>query len=227
MLPINNDNTMELIDNMDLYNPDNAIPVLVSIVLFTLQTVIALIDTNTYIKDIGIGDTVISKGKFYYSYISGYMTYFLKLTMSMLSLYILLSLIRIAIVTILNILRPFGANFKATEEFKQTIFFKLKVALKNNALWILGMYFIEKFFMMFLLWIPLLIALITLGYAFFVYPQEPMKAYEDNGDNEIALQNGNTIHSHMMFNVSVFVAITVAYMLGMFAKKFAEQNPVP
>jgi hypothetical protein len=218
---------MEIIDQMDLYNPYNTLPILVSIVLFCLQTVLALIDANTYIKDSGIADTVISKGKFLYSYIAGYFTYILRLTVQAFSLYILLTIIRIAIVTIFNILRPLTGGGQGADEFRGSLFYKLKVALKNNALWILGFYLLDMFFIAFFVFGPLLILFITIGFAALIYnPQDIKRIDEEEGETEKAMKMLNTVHHQMMFFITLLVVMLIMYIIGVFARKFAAMNPL-
>lgn len=218
---------MEIIDQMDLYNPDNTIPILISIVLFSLQTILALIDANSYIKDAGIADTVISKGKFLFSYIAGYFTYILRLTVQAFSLYILLTVIRIAIVTIFNILRPLTGGGKGADEFRGSLFYKLKVALKNNALWILGFYMLDMFLMAFFVFGPLLIIFIIIGFAVLIYnPSAIKRVDEEEGETEKAMKMLNTIHHHMMFFISLVVVMLIMYIIGVFARTFAAMNPI-
>jgi hypothetical protein len=217
---------MEIVPIQDMYNGDNATAVVISIVLFILNTIVALIDTNTYIKDSGIGDRVISKGKFLYSYIGGYFTYFLKITVMIFTLYILLTIIRIAVITIFNIMKPLSGDGAAgmSSSLSKTLFDKYKEALKDNALWLMGIYFIDMFLVVFVVFAPLLIFFIILGFSILIYENGSMKDMEDNGENEKALQILNTVHHHMMFIISICVAILILYMIGLFSHNFAGYN---
>ena len=217
---------MEIIPIQDMYNGDNAVIVIISICLFILNTILALIDTNTYIKDIGIGDRVISKGKFLYSYIGGYFTYFLKLTIMIFTLYILLTFIRIAVVTVFNIMKPLSGDGASdmTKGLAKNLFEKYKEAIKNNALWLMGMYFIDMFLMSFLVFCPILIFLLILGFSILIYENKSMKDMEDNGENEKALQILNTVHHHMMFFMSICIAIIILYIIGVFSHNFTLFN---
>lgn len=219
---------MEMISVQDMYNPDHAIPILVSILLFILQTIVALIDTSTYIKDIGIGDRVISRGKFLYSYIGGYFTYFLKVTVMLFSLFILLTVIRSAVVTIFNIIRPLVGEGAASMEasLRGSMYDKLKEALKENALWLMGIYFIDMFIFAFTIFGPLFFFFIILGFSILIYDVGGLKELEENGENEKALQVLNTVHHHMMFFMSICIAILIIYMTGLFSHNFAEFNPL-
>jgi preprotein translocase subunit SecG len=217
---------MEIIPIQDMYNGDNATIVVISILLFILNTIVALIDTNTYIKDMGIGDRVISKGKFLYSYIGGYFTYFLKITVMIFTLYILLTIIRIAVITVFNIMKPLSGDGASSmsDGLAQTLFDKYKESLKDNALWLMGIYFIDMFIMAFVVFAPLLIFFIILGFSILIYENKSMKDLEDEGKNEKALQILNTVHHHMMFFISICVAILILYMIGLFSHNFANFN---
>jgi hypothetical protein len=216
---------MEIVDNMDLYNPHNVIPLVISILLFVLYVVITLIDTNIFIKEYGIGDEVIGTGKFLYSYVAGYFVFFLKLATSMMTLYILLSLIRIAIVAIFNIFRPIALGGAGADDFKGTIFGKVKTALKNNALWILGIYMFERFLMSFIIYAPILILLIIIGYGWRIYNYKSLKELEELEQNEEVLRALKTTHNHMMFLLSIFVSILIIYIVGVYVQTFNLKNP--
>lgn len=229
MLLISNETRlMELINKMELYSPNNAIPVLVSIALFALQTVLALMDTNTYIKDMGIIDTVISKGKFLYSYVAGFYTYFIKLTVQLFSLFVLVSVIRVVVVTVFNILRPLpgGAMGKAAEEFQSSMFAKIKEALKSNILWLLGIYLIDRFLASFAIFGPVLLFFAIMGFSLIMYYPKGIQPLMDEGEDESAVQILNTYHHHMMFFISLVVTALILYILSLYALIFAYLNPV-
>ena len=219
---------MEMISIHDMYNPDNAAPVIVSILLFILQSIVALIDTNTIVKDIGIGDSVITRGKFLYSYISGYFTYFLKVTVLLFTLYVLLTIIRAAIVTIFNIIKPLssGSAAQMDADLRGSMFQKLKEALKENAMWLMGIYFIDMFIYAFVVFGPLIFFFIIVGYCIIIYDPRSLRKMEEDGENEKALQILNTIHHHIMFFLTICIAILIIYMIMLFGHNFAEFNPL-
>jgi len=211
---------------MELYNADNAIPILVSIVLFTLQTVLALIDTNTYIKDMGIIDTVISKGKFLYSYVAGFYTYFIKLAIQMVSLFILISIIRVLVVTIFNLLRPLSSSAIGANQFESTMFGKLKEALKNNILWLLGIYLIDRFMASFMVYGPVLLLFAIMGFSLIIYYPKGIQPLMEDGEDESAIQMLNTYHHHMMFFMSLVTTTLILYILSCYVLMFTNLNIV-
>jgi hypothetical protein len=219
---------MEIIDIDDIYDPVNVQKILVSVALFTLQSVLALIDTNTYIKDFGVADatdSIITKGRFYYSYFAGFMTFFLKLSVSLISLFILITVIRAGIVGIWNIMRPIKGTQE--DEFRGSIYSLFKIAAKSNMLYILGIYHLEGFWRTFLIYSPIIILFITLGYALFVYER---KALEETRDSEGDLPKVhsilNTLHHHHMFFIVIVVFILIFYTFGSYANKYYEIHPV-
>lgn len=215
---------MEIVDNMDLYKPQNAIPIIVSVLLFILYGVITMMDTNIFIKEYGIGDEVIGIGKFLYSYVAGYFTFFLKLVTSMLTLYVLLSIIRVSVIVIFNVLRPVALGGAGEEDFKGSIFGKAKTALKNNALWILGIYLVDKFIISFVFTAPVLLFLMLIGFALRLYNYNFLMDLKDNDENEEALRILGTTHHHMMFLLSVIFAIVVIYIFGIYVFTFNIKN---
>lgn len=219
---------MEIIDKANIYDPDNAGIIFTSVALFVLQSVLALMDTNTFIKEFGVADatdTLITKARFYYSYFAGYMTYFLKLTVSLFSLLILLTVIRAGILAIWSILRPIQGN--KTDEFRGSMYSMLKIAAKNNALWVLGVYHMDRFFTNALVFTPLLILLITLGFCIFIYERKSLEKNKDE-DNDIQRVHNilNTMHHHHMFFLVFVVFAVIIYVVSNYVTTFARINPL-
>lgn len=218
---------MEIIDKANIYDPDNVGIIFVSVALFVLQTVLALMDTNTFIKDFGVGDatdSIISKARFYYSYFAGYMTYFLKLTVSLFSLLILLTVIRAGVLAIWNILRPVQAG--KGDEFRGSMYSMLKIAAKSNALWVLGVYHMERFFKTFLVFSPLLILLITLGFSIFLYERKSLEEMKDEENIQRVHNVLNTLHHHNMFFLVFAVFAVIIYIVSNYVQTFARINPL-
>ena len=219
---------MEIIDKPNLYDIGNAWPMIISVALFILQTIISLIDTNMYIKDAGIsnlGDSIVSKAKFYMSYISGYITYILKTSVSLFGLWVLLSVIRASIVVIFNLVIPVGEGASLAQEFRGTMFYKLKVALKSNAMFIFGMFFIDKFFVKFLVFGTVIMLLSLVGVAFFMYERKQLITMLEDGELEKTQRILNTMHHHMMFYIMCLVIIIITSIVRTYSRTFEALHP--
>lgn len=219
---------MEIVDKPNLYSPDNFRFVFVAVFLYILQTIITLLDTNTYIKEVGIsniGDSIISKAKFYLSYFSGYITYFLKTVVGLIGLWILLTVIRCAFVVIFNIAKPLGEGAKLMEEFRGTMFQKLKTAMKDNATLILGMMFIDRFFVKFLVFGTSLLLVLMVGMAFFLYERKALMVMLEDNDIERVQSTLNTIHHHCMFFLMILIIVLIVSVVRTFVSVYSYENP--
>lgn len=194
--------------------------VLVSFILYLLYSIVTLIDTNMYIKDVGIGEVIVTKAKFIYSYIAGYLVYILRLIVSLLLLYILITVIRIAIVVILTMLTPV-AN---PSTFNQQIFNIIKAACRENAITALGPLFIDNYFKItFFLVLPFLI-FYSLIYALVIYKPNGIKeAIEDQQNQDKGMYMLNTFHSFMMFTIVCIVMVTLTSMLIQYKGDYTER----
>lgn len=194
---------------MDVYQGYNMIPVAVSIFIFLMYTITTLIDTNSAIKEFAITGEPVNSFKFLYSYLAGFFTYFLKITASLFSLYLLLTLVRIAIVVIFNVFRPIGSP-DAASEFKIDMFTKVKQAMKNNGVWIFGLYMLERFLVFFLAYAPLLFVLLLAMYATKIYVPKRMRAMQED---EKVTQSMLTLHNQTMFFLVLCVLMVLFYFV--------------
>lgn len=215
---------MGFIDNMDIYKPEHAFQVFISIALFVLYAIITLMDTHFYIKDMGIGDQIISTGKFIYSYMAGYFAFFLKVTVALASLWILLSIIRVAIIVIFNIFKPVSLGGSGVSEFNKSMSSKIATGLKDNAVWILGFCMVEKFVMTFAAFGPVLFLFITLTYGIRIYNEKSLKRQDEEGDKEVVLKAINTTHHHMMMLLSLVVTSIIVYLASVYLENFHAKN---
>ena len=217
-----------MIDIPHIYEPDNALPLMVACVFFFLYTILALIDTNTIIKDMGIADEIVSRGKFFYSYISGYLTYFFKITVTLLKLWLLVSLIRAAILILFNLLRPFGvgASANAAEaQFKSSMYQLIQGSLNNNVLWILGIYKMDLSFRTFLVFAPVLLFSVLIGYSILIYDTKKLKEMEEEGEGDEVLQVLNTYHNHTYFLLVLLVILCIVNVMALYIKTFSVYHP--
>lgn len=196
-------------DDIDVYNTNNIIPVAVSIFIFLMYTITTLIDTNTAVKEFYVGSEPVGAFKFIYAYLAGFFTYFLKITSSLFTLYMLLTLVRIAIVVVFNVFRPLGSP-DAAAEFRADIFTKVKHAMKNNGLWIFGLYMLERFLVFFLAYSPLLFVLVLILYAAKIYRSKSLRAMEDQEKVTKAIL---TMHNQTMFFLVSCILIVLFYFV--------------
>lgn len=219
---------MEIVDQPNLYDVNNVYPILTSILIFILQTVLTLLDTNSYVKEVGIsnmGDSIISKAKFYLSYFSGYITYVLKTIVGLVGLWVLLTVIRCSFVIIFNLAQPLAEGAKLAEEFRGSMFYKLRVAMQSNAMYVLGMMFIDRFFAKFLIFGPLLILLAMVGISFFMYERKAMLTMLEEGELDKAQGILNTMHHHCMFFLMIVIIVIIVSVVRTYTNVFGVLNP--
>lgn len=196
-----------------VFQADNIIPVAVSIFLFLMYTLITLIDTNTAIREFAVGGEPVSSFKFLYSYLAGLYTYFLKLTTSLFTLYLLLTMIRVAIVVIFNIFKPVDAGSSANamaQAYQGDMFSKVKEAMRNNGLWIFGLYMVERFLVFFLAYSPILFLLILLVYSAKIYNAKKIAAMDDPEKRTRVVA---TFHNQTFFFLVMCVVVVIAYFI--------------
>lgn len=205
-----------------VFHPDNIIPVVVSIFLFLMYTLITLIDTNTAIREFAVGGEAVSSFKFLYSYLAGLYTYFLKLTTSLFTLYLLLTMIRVAIVVIFNIFRPVDSASSANAEalaYQGDMFSKVKEAMRNNGLWIFGLYMVERFLVFFLAYSPILFLLILVVYSAKIYNQKKIIAMDDP---EKRTRVVSTLHSQTFFFLVMCILLVISYFVYLLSSSLIE-----
>lgn len=208
---------MSFIKDEDLYSLENTTPVLIGIIFFAFQSVITLMDVNTYIKDFGISEGTISRGRFLYTYVSGFLTYIIKITLALLTIYVLLSIIRCALVITFFILTG--------EETSNSVGKMLRDALQNNLFYVYSIYLFDGFMYMFLAAAPVLMLTILAGFAILIYNASSIQELEDNNKSERALNILNTLHHHMMFFIAVTVVCLIIAMIGTYISELFARHP--
>ena len=204
------------IPEIDIYDKVNYTPMIVSIALFFLYMLVTIVDINTAIKEFAISDGAVSSFKFLYSYIAGFVMFFIKITISLFTLYLLLTIIRISIVIIFNVFRPVAESSLGRAEFQQDLFTKVKHAISNNALWVFGIYFMEKFIGIFMALTPILFTLIILTYSIRVYISKRVATMQDQ---EKVVRVMGTLHNQTMFFMVFCIFSTFIYFVQRFFSK--------
>lgn len=194
-------------------NSTNVVPVAVSIFIFLMYSLITLIDTNTAIREFAVGGEPVSSFKFLYSYLAGLYTYFLKITTSLFTLYLLVTIIRVGIVVIFNIFRPTGSGVSANsiaQDYQNDMFSKVKHAMRDNGVWIFGLYLMDRFLVFFLAYSPILFVLILLMYSIRIYNSKKIIAMTDTDKRTRVV---NTMHNQTMFFFVFTIVTIIAYFI--------------
>lgn len=201
-----------------IYTAKNFPKVVVSMTLFSLYTIITLMETNLFIKDIGIGDSVISSGKLFYSLIAGYLSWFFKMGLSLLTLWVVLSAILTAVIGIINIFR----STKEAAQYEASYAKGVRGAMTLMAYSILSMYMIEGCIPMFAGFVPVVFLMLVFGFCILVYQYAPLKKLEDQGQEAKALRCLNTVHHHYMMFISLMISCVVVYMINTYLQRYVQ-----
>ena len=192
---------------------------IISMSFFILHGIISLIETNMFIKDIGMGDQVISSTKFFYSMFAGYFSWFLRVMLSLLLLWALLGVIRSGIVGIIKPIQSEDANF--TDEFSNTI----RGAMSDMVFYTLGMFLIESCVTTFAAYGPYIFLVIIFSFCMIMYQQQPLKYMEEKGKSERVVNCLNTTHHHTMMLFTLVVLSITLYVINKYLQKYSMLNP--
>jgi hypothetical protein len=204
---------MALLD-MNIYTEENAPAVMISIVLFLLHTILGLLDANTYVQEIIEEDEAISGIKMFYSYIYGYIMFFIKAGVSMFTLWVLISVIMVGFVLAFSLLKPAGGNFG------DALFEKFINSLKNNAVYVLGIFMIKRALSILVILGPVTFLLILICFTAFLYKKNKIpKTYPDK---EYITK---TYHNHLMMLMSFIIVFSIFAIAALYARDFVAFNP--
>lgn len=202
----------ELHEIIDVYNPGNIVPVVFSFVIFILYMIIAFMETHITVKETGIGAEVISRLKFILTYTFGHFIFFLKIVSYLITLYLLLTIIRILIIIIFNVLTPIkdsGGSYSAVAgAFNLDLGETVKKAMINNGLWVMGFYAVNNFTKMMVVVAPIFILFNAIVSGIFFYNPDKITENKDK-DKRLIL---DTVH-YEMFLTQVITVITIALYL--------------
>lgn len=175
-------------------------------------------DINSYIKDFGIADGTISKGRFLYTYVAGFFTYLIKISMSLLSIYMLLSVIRCVLVV------AFFIIFVGVDS-PMTVGKILFDALKDNTFYVFSVYRMESFVQLLLITAPIMVLLTLAGFAIMIYNSDALQELEDSDQLPRTLNILNTMHHHMMFFLSSVIALAITGLVIAYVVILYQKNP--
>ena len=199
---------------MDIYNHPGAF--IISGTLFSLYTILSLIDVNGIIKSYNILDIDnTSRSTIIFAYIGGYYMFILKLIIYLLTLFILVTIIRIGVVVILSMfkqqLKTGGGASEIKAQYGGAISDIIQAAVLDNLKIFLGFFSVPKlsyFIFIFFVLIPLMY-LFSLYTITSMYDQKRLQ----NESQEHITSILNTHHHNLLFIMSCFIVIGILYML--------------
>lgn len=186
----------------ELYKPDSLSPIITSITLFTLYTLAGLMEINVFMKDIGLGEASVEPAKLTYSVFGGWYTWFLKVCLALITIWALITIIRVSVSGIIEI---FGKNNTASGALRGMV----RDSTHSMTLWILGVFFLENILVFFLVLAPFTLMILMVPYSYTVYSAKKMRDVEETGSSGQVKSVLNTMHHHIMmiFCIIVFVVI--------------------
>jgi hypothetical protein len=202
----------EVFQLLDVYNKDNAVAVIFSMGLFFLYVLVALMETYIVQQDYGVGTSIVTRVKFILTYTFGHYLFFMKITMLLIGLYLLLTIIRIVVVITFNLLAPTGTKssfFATNAAFQGGIFEKVVYIMINNALWLMSFYVLENFMKIMVVTIPIIMLFASVSYAINMYHGDKLRQLSAT-EQAAAL---GTMHHEMYFTEVMFVIGAVAYLV--------------
>lgn len=197
---------------LDVYNKDNAVPVVFSMGLLFLFILVALMETYIVQQDYGVGTSIVSRLKFVLTYTFGHYMFFMKLSLLIIGLYILVTAIRLIVVITFNLLAPSGSGgsfFAANAAFQGSMFDKAVAIMINNALWLMSTYVLENFAKIMVLTIPVIMLLASASYGITVYDERKLN---NMSSTQQAAALG-TMHHEMYFLEVMFVLGAFGYLV--------------
>lgn len=201
-------------DIIKIYNNPGAF--VVSGTLFILYMILTLIDINDTIKSYNILDIDnTTRGTMVYAYLSGYFMFVLKLIIAILTIFVLVTIIRISIIVVFSVLKnltfqsggrkyyQLGGEGEAED--------LIKTAVTSNFRLFFGFFTVPDL----AYFIVLYLVIIPLVFLFFLYTI--VKFYDQNqiekeNKNEAA-NILNTNHHYILFVMSTLISMGVIYVL--------------
>jgi hypothetical protein len=209
------DNNSSLITKINIYKHPAAF--LLSGTVIVLYIILNLIEVNGIIKSYNILDVdSTTRSSLIFSYLSGYYIFILKLFISILTLFVIVTIIRIAILVILSLF-SIKLEMKGGGEDED----HLMEAVKSNFRLFLSFFIIPSipfFILIFLVIIPL-IFLFSIYRISLYYDQEKIKDENINQAPSIL----NTNHHFIYFIMCVLITIAIIYVFVLFYLTYKKQ----
>ena len=186
----------------DLYKSENLAPIITSITLFTLYSLAGLMEANMFMKDIGLGDASVSSAKLAYSIVATWFTWFLKVCLSLITIWALITVIRVSVSGIIEI---FGKSMTSPGALKGVV----QNGTESMTLWILGIFFLDNIMVFFGAMAPFSLLMLMIPYCIMVYSEKRMKRVEEEESSDRVKSVLNTMHHHVMMILSVIIMFII------------------
>lgn len=199
----------------DVYNKDNLFAVIISFIFFILFYIAQTLEFNNILQDFGLSDTVISKAKMIYVYLSGYFIFIVKFFIAFLVFVLLMAVITLILVAFINVIindtsSSFLKNATAEQIYvnsKRAFFTKLSEGLRSTGKYLLLFVALKQFFMIYLVVIPIFLFIFYLLFALTIY--KPSSIEEDTNKERIMSTN----HAYFFY---LFISISIVALIYLF-----------
>lgn len=187
----------------DLYQEHQLVRIITSITMFTMYSMAILMETNNFMRDVGLSEQAVGGGKLVYSTFAGYFTWFLKVGLSMVTLWGLLTVIRVAIRGVIEIFKPEKAS-------NAQIASVVRYNTSDTLYWTLGIFLIDKTLMMICFYAPIILICTMIPYCVFVYNKSAYVRMEQTEDDNRKVSGAlNTMHHHIMMLLTLMICILI------------------
>ncbi len=211
---------MQLNEALGVYDPIYLKAFMVSATLFLLYSIINLIDLNGYIKEFNILDVASTpRGRFVFAYMGGYFMFILKVVLALLTLFILLLIIRIAVSTLIYVFtaikkeKQVGGAGPLASKLAADVMNKVQEAVSSNMRWLLGFITCKPFIIIFLVIVPIFLFFVLLAYSMFYNPEHIQEVNMTEAPRIML-----THHGFFMFLISSIFTISFIYAVYLWFK---------
>lgn len=203
---------MKLSDIINMYKPSMAIPFCISLIVFFAYMILQLIELNTFVKGMDVTDpTKATKSTLVFAYMVGYLSFFFKLLLQMLTLVVLITLIMWLIIGATHMLRDSqegGGNYTSARELhggeSGDVGSKMKSIAIKVVTYVMGVIFLRNFMVIFLFIIPIFLLFFTIMY-FQFYDRNSITRRDGDKSTRICMTN----HNFMMFMITSLAVFAI------------------
>ena len=197
---------------INMYRPSMVIPFAVSLFVFFLYMMLQVIDMNSFVKGMDILDASKSnRASLVFGYLVGYITFFFKLVLQLLTLVVLLTIIFWIIVGMTSMLKDSqsgGGNYASVRELRGgeggDVGEKMKKVAIKVVTYLMGVFFVKNFMIVFLFIVPVFILFFTIMYVQF-YNRDIMR--KKDKEKEALIMGTN--HNFMMMVITAIIVFSL------------------
>ncbi len=221
---------MNLHKIINMYKPDMAIPLCISLIVFFLYMMLQLVDLNNFVKGLNVLDVnQTTRGTIIYAYMIGYFTLLFKLLLQLITLVVLVTLIMWIIVAMTHMLKSNqegGGNYSSAAELRGgesgDIGKKMKTIALRVVTYLMGTIFLKNFFLIFLFIIPMILLVFLIGYSQFydrnIITTNPV-------DKDYAPRIMNTNHSFIMMVMTMLLVFGILILCIYYMLEVINMDP--